>query len=83
MKLWEVYKALDENPARVFEATLDFSSNTVRMSVERGVSRYFKFEIFNGSKLIEQSYTHGAFNGNVALHMDWHEVKQPVTEGLA
>lgn len=79
MKLWEVIKELTEDPKKKFEATLDCTSNTVRMRVETGVSRYFKFEVFNGSKLIEQSYNGGAFNGNVALGLDWHEVKQPVT----
>ena len=78
MKLWEVIKELTEDPKKKFEATLDCTSNTVRMRVETGVSRYFKFEVFNGSKLIEQSYNGGAFNGNVALGLDWHEVKQPV-----
>lgn len=80
MKLWEVYKALDENPEKVFEATLDFSSNIARMSVVRGISRYFRFEVFNGSVLIEQSNGGGAFNGNVALHLEWREVEHPTKE---
>ena len=76
MKLWEVYKALDENPEKVFEATLKFSSNTVRMSVVIGISRYFRFEIFNGSELIDDSLGGGGFNGNVDVDLDWHEVKE-------
>ena len=79
MKLWEVMRLLEENPKKRFEATLDCTSNIARMSVEKGVSRYFKFEVFDGSRRIEQSYNAGAFNGNVSLDLDWHEVKQLVT----
>ena len=79
MKLWEVIKALTEDPTKKFEATLGCTSNIARMRAETGVSTYFKFEVFDGSRLIEQSCNAGAFNGNVALGLDWHEVKQPVT----
>ena len=79
MKLWEVIKALTEDPTKVCEAQLEGNGWTVRMRVDTGFSRYFKFEVFNGARLIDQSLGGGAFNGNVALDLDWQLVRQPVT----
>lgn len=79
MKSWEVIKELTEDPTKKFEARLESKDWTACMRVDTGVSRYFKFEVFNHKRLIDQSHGGGAFNGNVALGLDWHEVKQPVT----
>ena len=79
MKLWEVIKELTEDPTKKFESKLVSKDGTVCMRVDTRLPRYFKFEVFNGKKLIDQSLGSGAFNGNVALGLDWQEVKQPVT----
>ena len=79
MKLWEVIKALTEDPTKVYEAQMQSKDWTVRMTVDTGFSRYFKFEVFNGARLIDQSHDGGAFNGNVAVDLDWQLVRQPVT----
>ena len=79
MEYWEVVKELKEDPKKKFEAKLESKDWTVRMSVDTGFSRYFKFEVFNGARLIDQSCNGGAFNGNVALDLDWQLVRQPVT----
>ena len=78
MRLWEVMRLLEENPTNVYEAKLS-EVGTVRITVKKGFSRYYKFEVFNGKKLIDQSLGGGAFNGNGALDLDWQFVKQPVT----
>ena len=80
MKLWEVIKELTEDSTKKFEAKLLESKDCiVRMRVVTGFSRYFKFEVFDGKRLIDQSLAGGRFNGNVAFGLDWQEVKQPVT----
>ena len=80
MKLWEVIKELTEHPHQVFETDLLESKGwKARMKVERGASRYFCFEVFDGERLIDQSLNGGAFNGNVSMDLDWRLVKQPVT----
>ena len=80
MKLWEVVKELTEDPTKMFEAKLLESKGwIVRMRVDTGFSRYFKFDVFNGKKLIDQSLAGGGFNGNVAFGLDWQLVRQPVT----
>lgn len=77
MKLWEVMRLLEENPADVYEARLN-KGWKVRMTVEKGFSEYYKFEVFNGKKLMDQSLGGGRFNGNVALELDWQLVRQSV-----
>ena len=80
MKLWEVIKELMEHPHQVFESDLlENKGWKARMKVERGASRYFKFEVFNGTRLIDQSCNGGALNGNIALDLDWQLVRHPVT----
>ena len=80
MKLWEVIKELTEHPHQVFESDLLESKGwKARMKVERGASRYFCFEVFDGERLIDQSLNGGAFNGNVSMDLDWQLVRQPVT----
>ena len=79
MEYWEVVKELKEDAKKKFEAKLESTGWTVRMSVDTGFSRYFKFAVFNGARLIDQSHNGGTFNGNVALDLDWQLVKQPVT----
>ena len=79
MKLWEVIKELTEDPKKKFEAKLESKDWTACMRVDTGFPRYFKFEVFSGERLIDQSLDGGAFNGNVALNLDWQLVKQPVT----
>lgn len=80
MKYWQVVKELEENPSKVFEAWIDGREGwKVRMRVERGVSRYFYFEVFNGESVVDQSLGGGAFNGNLSMGLDWYEVRQSVT----
>jgi hypothetical protein len=78
MKLWEVMKLLEENPTDVYEAKMN-ESWRVRMTVKDGFGGYYYFEVFNSKRLIDQSRGGGAFNGNVALSLDWQLVRQPVT----
>lgn len=78
MKLWEVMRLLEENPTDVYEARLN-QAWKVRMSVETVFGGYYKFEAFNGKRLIDQSRGAGAFNGNVTLGLDWQLVPQPIT----
>lgn len=79
MKLWEAMKKLTEDPTQEFEAKLS-PTWALRMSVDTKIyTRYFKFEVFNGIRVIDQSLGGGAFNGNVALVLDWQLVHQPVT----
>ena len=77
MKLWEVMKLLEENPTDVYEAKMN-ESWRVRMTVKDGFGGYYYFEVFNSKRLIDQSRGGGAFNGNVALSLDWQLVQQPV-----
>lgn len=79
MKYWEVIKELTEDPTKTFEAKLESSGWIARMSVGTGFSKYFKFEVFNHKRLIDQSHGGGAFNRNVALDLDWQPVRQTVT----
>ena len=79
MKYWEVIKELTEDPTKKFEAKLSSTGGTLRMSVDSGIPRYFKFDVFYNKKLIVQSLNGGAFNGNLALDVDWQLVPQPVT----
>ena len=79
MKLWEAMRLLEEDPAKVCEANQQCKGLTVRMRVDAGFAKYFKFEVFNGARLIDQSLGGGAFNGNVALDLDWQLVRHPVT----
>ena len=78
MKLWEVMKLLDEDPTKRFEAKVN-DVWKVRMTAKTRFSGYYHFEVFNGKRLIDQSRGSGAFNGNVALNLDWQLVRQPVT----
>ena len=79
MKLWEAIKELTEDPTKKFEAKMSAKDWTVCMSVDTNLLRYFKFEVFNGKRLIDESHVGGAFNGNVAVGLDWQPVRQPVT----
>ena len=80
MKYSEAVRLVEENPNRVIEAHCNVVDKwIVRMSVVRGISRYFHFEVLDGGKVIDQSLPAGAFNGNVALDLDWQLVRQSVT----
>lgn len=78
MKLWEAIKALTDDPTKVFEGNLGSEDWVFRMRVEKGVSRYFHFEVLDGGKVIYQSLPAGGFNGNIALDLDWHLVRNEV-----
>ena len=73
MKLWEAMKLLEENPTDVYEASLN-DGWKVMVTVKQGFDRYYNFEVFNGKRVID-----GAFDGNIALGLDWQLVRQPVT----
>ena len=80
MKYSEAIKLLEENPNNVVMAQCAVMGGwIVRMSVVRGISRYFHFEVLDGGKVIDESSCAGGFNGNVALDLDWQLVRQPVT----
>jgi len=76
MKFSEVIKALEENPSKKFEA---FSyGDRYEMSVD--VTNYFEFRVFSpGGKEADKFMPRGAFNENVKLDREWHEVTQPIT----
>ena len=78
MKLWEVLKELTDDPTKVFEGNLGSKDWVTRMRVKMGHSRYYNFEVYSMEGLVDQSVPGGAFNGNVALDLDWREVKRPV-----
>ena len=76
MKLWEVLKALDENPKKVFECDLISEFKAVM----RVIDGYFDLKILNKDGMpIPQEIKGGAFNGNININRNWQEVKQPVT----
>ena len=81
MKLWEVMMLLEENPTDVYEAQLNDWGGKARMTVKAGYGKYYyKFEVFDGDRLVDQSQPFGSFNDNVALDLDWKlVVRQPVT----
>ena len=80
MKLWEVMSFLEENPTDVYEAQLNDWGGKARMTVKAGYGKYYyKFEVFDGDRLVDQSQPFGSFNDNVALDLDWKLVRQPVT----
>lgn len=80
MKYSEAIKLLEENPNNVVMAQCAVMGGwIVRMSVVRGISRYFHFEVLEGGKVIDESSCAGGFNGNVALNLDWQLVRKPVT----
>jgi hypothetical protein len=74
MKLWEVLKALEENPEKKFET--DSGKFKSIFSAKGG---FFHLDVYNDGRLIPQEYGGGAFNGNVCLGKEWQEIKQPVT----
>lgn len=83
MKLYEAMKALDRNPENVFEAPMN-GDWKCRMTVDPEFGGYYKFEIFYGYELVDQSLGSGAFNGNVALNLDWQPIQKgpiPITVG--
>ena len=79
MKLWEVIKALTEDPTKKFEAKLASEDWTACMRVDDVFQRYFMFEVYDGERPVGQSLDGGAFNFNVTLDLDWQLVRQPVT----
>ena len=80
MKLWEAIKELTEDPTKVFESKVDERGWRSELLIETGCSRYFRFNTYDGSeRLIDQSCSGGAFNGNVALNGDWQLVRDPIT----
>ena len=78
MKYWEVIKELTEDPTKKFEAKLVSSGWMAHMSVDTTFLKYFKFEVTNDKRLIEESRGGGAFNGNVAFDLNWQPARQPV-----
>ena len=80
MKLWEVMSFLEENPTDVYEAQLNDWGGKARMTAEAKYGKYYyKFEVFDGERLVDQSQPSRSFNDNVALDLDWQLVRQPVT----
>lgn len=77
MKLWEVLKALEENPKKVFDSTYWVKRHLLRVD-ENGFMHLDVYDI--SKKLINCELGGGNFNGNIHVNkMDWQEVKQPVT----
>lgn len=77
MKLWEVIKALEENPCKAF------TSNHMgkRHVIKADKNGYLNLEIYAGTgELISQKSGGGAFNGNIHISkMDWQALVIPVT----
>ena len=74
MKLWEVLKALEENPEKKFESVAVLGDKNV-ISISESGFLYFNRYFSTGAAVTAQ----GFFNGNVRLYDDWQEVNQPVT----
>lgn len=77
MKLWEVLKELEENPEKRFKSfnrTLGIE-NVLELSESH---LYLKRTNLHGEELPSDTDS-GGFNGNINIHADWQEVKQPVT----
>ena len=75
MKLWEVLKALEENPEKKYKMVSIFGKIH-----EIGLDRngYYTFStIYNGKNI--DTEPGGGFDGNIYREADWQEVKQPVT----
>lgn len=66
MKLWEAFKALEENPKKVFK---DKFSRTIHINDKGGIQ-------FNGVNIV-RAKTFGVCY--IDPKVDWQEVKQPVT----
>lgn len=79
MKFWEVVKKITDDPTKVAIGYLTEKGWRVELRVETGHSRYFKFNVFDGSREINQSCPGGAFNGNVAVNLEWEIERKMVT----
>ena len=76
MKLWEVLKALDENPNKRFECSIIGGFKGYMYTKDN----YYRLDIHDDDGLlISQQRGGGAFNDNILIKKDWHEFKQPVT----
>ena len=73
MKLWEVFKALEENPKKVFE--FNDVWKTAKLSNDDG---WFKLKFYGKDENLISESCGGVFNGNINSRYEWHEVKQPV-----
>lgn len=74
MKLWEVLKALEENPNKVFRSGI---GNDIEheITIDGG---YYYYCRYKDGKLIEGYPDANGFNGNAGINQYWEEVKQPV-----
>ena len=78
MKLWEVLKALEENPKRKFEYGNVDRFYTMGIHKVYGES-YFQLTAVNEEGKNISDLASGQFDGNFTLDNDWQEIKQPVT----
>jgi hypothetical protein len=79
MKLWEVIKALTEDPTKKF--VLDVGDRIYTLSAEKGgFSNFFNLSAINGKGANISKLDSGQFDGNfVTDGDDWQPVRQPVT----
>jgi hypothetical protein len=73
MKLWEVMRLLEENPAKVYEARLVRNPWVARVLVEKGCYKFTGHDGNDGDQIIQP-----LVEERMTLDLDWYEVKQPV-----
>jgi hypothetical protein len=73
MKLWEVMRLLEENPAKVYEARLVRNPWVARVRVEKGCYQFTGHDANDGDRIIQP-----LVEERMTLDLDWYEVKQPV-----
>lgn len=80
MKLWEVLKALEENPKKEFDITLDNGYFHFVVSSCGVNDDYFNIKCFMQGNPVQHPYNLVYFYGNVSMLNDgWEKVKQPTT----
>ena len=79
MKLWEVIKALTEDPTKKF--VLDEGDRNYTLSVGEGCfANYFNLSAIDGNGANISNFDSGQFDGNFTTDEDdWQLVRQPVT----
>jgi hypothetical protein len=73
MKIWEVMRLLEENPAKVYEARLARNPWVARVLVEKGCYKFTGHDGNDGDQIIQP-----LVEERMTLDLDWYEVKQPV-----
>ncbi len=79
MKLWEVFKALEENPKRVFGYFDGTTIHKIYMEDYDGDGEFYYHHKAKCKDGKPAQYGAAQFSGNFERVSNWHEVKQPVS----